>query len=60
MTNEEQEEWDRGYRHGDIPRRPEARASEAYMAGYLAALRGPEEPRQLTFQERFEEYKRRK
>lgn len=41
MTNREQEEWERGFAHGDIPRRPEEDASEAYMEGYWAAFSGP-------------------
>lgn len=60
MTGEDSKEYERGYRHGEIPRRPEEGASEAYMQGYRDALRGPEEPKQLTFQERLAAYKAKK
>lgn len=60
MTTDEQEERERGYRHGDIPRRPEPRAPGAYLEGYWAALRGPEETKRLSFMERVAEYKRQK
>lgn len=60
MTGEEQVEWERGYRDGAIPRRPEEGSSQAYMQGYWAALRGPEEPKRPSFMERVAEYKRQK
>lgn len=60
MTEEEQEERVRGYRHGEIPRRPEDNASDAYMGGYWAALRGSEEPKEVGLKERVAEYKVRK
>jgi hypothetical protein len=60
MTVEEQKEWERGHRHGEIPRRPDEGASQAYMEGYWAALRGPEEPKKPALQERLAAHKEKK
>lgn len=60
MTDREQEEWERGFAHGDIPRRPEEDASEAYMEGYWAALRGPGEAKKPALQERLAAHKEKK
>jgi hypothetical protein len=57
MTNREQEEWERGFAHGDIPRRPEEDASEAYMEGYWAAFSGPQVPKERSLEERLAEWR---